>query len=187
MGFENVLKHSYTSPQLCTGTGNVVNGANRAFSISAQEYWQLCLPLTHFPLWIRMRTRERERKEGCNERRRGGVKEWEAAKEGVRSDEKAAAEPALATQSLTRLFIVQWDASSLSHNSFFFSLCKISSLLLVRLHFPGRWEREIMCLCVCVWERENVMQLWFLGGSPQVEDEVTVSFFNGNAISAPLW
>lgn len=64
--------------------------------------------------------RERERKEGCNERRRGGVKEWEAAKEGVRSDEKAAAEPALATQSLTRLFIVQWDASSLSHNSFFF-------------------------------------------------------------------
>lgn len=31
------------------------------------------------------------------------------------------------------------------------------------------------------------MQLWFLEGSPQVEDEVTVSFFNGNAISAPLW
>lgn len=187
MGFEYALKHSYTSPQLCTGTGNVVNGANRAFSISAQEYWQLCLPLTHFPLWIRMRTRERERKEGCNERRRGGVKEWEAAKEGVRSDEKAAAEPALATQSLTRLFIVQWDASSLSHNSFFFFIyVKFPPFYLFVCIFRGG-GRERLCVFVCVRERENVMQLWFLEGSPQVEDEVTVSFFNGNAISAPLW
>lgn len=38
--------------------------------------------------------------------------------------------------------------------AFFFYLCKISSLLLVRLHFPGRWEREIMCLCVCERERK---------------------------------
>lgn len=91
---------------------------------------------------------ERERKEGCNERRRGGVKEWEAAKEGVRSDEKAAAEPALATQSLTRLFIVQWDASSLSHNSFFLFFFVNFLPSTVRLHFPGRWEREVMCLCV---------------------------------------
>lgn len=95
---------------------------------------------------------ERERKEGCNERRRGGVKEWEAAKEGVRSDEKAAAEPALATQSLTRLFLVQWDASSLSHNSFFFvnflpSTCSFA--------FSGEvGERAYVSLCVC--EREKM-------------------------------
>lgn len=43
-----------------------------------------------------------------------GGPEW-----GVRNDERMAAEQALATQSLTRLFIVQWDPSSLSHNSFF--------------------------------------------------------------------
>lgn len=91
---------------------------------------------------------ERERKEGCNERRRGGVKEWEAAKEGVRSDEKAAAEPALATQSLTRLFIVQWDASSLSHNSFFFFV-KFPPFYLFVCIFRGG-GRETLCVFVCV-------------------------------------
>lgn len=37
----------------------------------------------------------------------------------MRNDERAATEPALATQSLTGLFIVQWDASSISQKAFF--------------------------------------------------------------------
>lgn len=48
-GFIYTLKRSRTR-QLCAVTGNVVNGANRAFSIAAQEYRQLSLPLSHFPL-----------------------------------------------------------------------------------------------------------------------------------------
>lgn len=52
----------------------------------------------------------------------------------MRNDERAAAEQALATQSLTGLFIVQWDASSQSHNSFFFFSPLISA---VRSYFSG--------------------------------------------------
>lgn len=48
------------------------------------------------------------------------MKDGRQRKKGVRTDERAATEPALATQSLTGLFIVQRDASSLSHNCTFF-------------------------------------------------------------------
>lgn len=45
----------------------------------------------------------------------------------MRNDERLAAEPALATQSFTGLFIVQEDAPSLSHNNIFFLLLCVSS------------------------------------------------------------
>lgn len=68
----------------------------------------------------------------------GGLGAVKEGSKGVRNDERVAAEPALATQSLTGLFIVQWDASSLSHNSFFFPF-----LLFVCI-FWGR-ERGSQC------------------------------------------
>lgn len=52
--------------------------------------------------------------------RKEAMKDGRQRKKGVRTDERAATEPALATQSLTGLFIVQRDASSLSHNCTFF-------------------------------------------------------------------
>lgn len=63
----------------------------------------------------RAKNREGGRKEAMKDGRVGRQR-----KKGVRTDERAATEPALATQSLTGLFIVQRDASSLSHNCTFF-------------------------------------------------------------------
>lgn len=71
----------------------------------------------------------------------------------MRNDERLAAEPALATQGLTGLFIVQEDAPSLSHNNIFFpaSLC---------FQFLGQKEREK--------ESWNL----FFRGSPQVMESL---------------
>lgn len=84
----------------------------------------------------------------------------------MRKDERAVAEPALATHSLTGLFIVQWDASSPSHKSIFFAHPSP-----VHLHFL--WQGKTRFVFVCEGNSEQGL---FLCGSPPVVDEVTISF-----------